>query len=224
MPAARRGRCRFRPMGRRWSPRPSTRATDARAADGLAGAHRDRRRASACDARRRDVAGARSRRADRLSRALRPGRDEPRYLQGFALVTETRRIAVPKGASTLRFEGVAEGIVPVSAVVEGIARRRHRKEPRRAPAVACLAGRRTLGPHRDADAHGSRHRPPGFRTGDDRRRSCERRRAEDARRDRDAALFGPARAAELRRRARRTVRRSPCSASRRSARSRAPSP
>ena len=42
------------------------------------------------------------------------------YLQGFALVTETRRIAVPKGASTLRFEGVAEGIVPVSAVVEGL--------------------------------------------------------------------------------------------------------
>ncbi|WP_294315184.1 hypothetical protein [uncultured Sphingomonas sp.] len=42
------------------------------------------------------------------------------YLQGFALVTETRRIAVPKGVSTLRFEGVAEGIVPVSAVVEGL--------------------------------------------------------------------------------------------------------
>ncbi|WP_294211934.1 hypothetical protein [uncultured Sphingomonas sp.] len=42
------------------------------------------------------------------------------YLQGFALVTETRRITVPKGASTLRFEGVAEGIVPVSAVVEGL--------------------------------------------------------------------------------------------------------
>jgi hypothetical protein len=42
------------------------------------------------------------------------------YLQGFALVTETRRIAVSKGASTLRFEGVAEGIVPVSAVVEGL--------------------------------------------------------------------------------------------------------
>jgi hypothetical protein len=30
------------------------------------------------------------------------------YLQGFALVTETRRIAVPKGASTLRFEGVVD--------------------------------------------------------------------------------------------------------------------
>jgi len=42
------------------------------------------------------------------------------YLQGFALVTETRRIAVPKGAATLRFEGVAEGIVPVSAVIEGL--------------------------------------------------------------------------------------------------------
>ncbi|MBI0476679.1 hypothetical protein D9601_15120 [Sphingomonas sp. MA1305] len=42
------------------------------------------------------------------------------YLEGFALVTETRRITVPKGAAVLRFEGVAEGIVPVSAVVEGL--------------------------------------------------------------------------------------------------------
>ncbi|PZQ56596.1 MAG: hypothetical protein DI555_04395 [Novosphingobium pentaromativorans] len=43
-----------------------------------------------------------------------------RYLGGFALVTETRRIRLPRGRSTLRFEGVAEGIVPVSAVIEGL--------------------------------------------------------------------------------------------------------
>lgn len=41
-------------------------------------------------------------------------------LEGFALVTETRRIALPAGASTIRFEGVAGGIVPVSAIVSGL--------------------------------------------------------------------------------------------------------
>ena len=43
-----------------------------------------------------------------------------RYLRGFALVTETRRVALPRGPAVVRFEGVAEGIVPVSAVVEGL--------------------------------------------------------------------------------------------------------
>jgi len=42
------------------------------------------------------------------------------YLGGFALVTETRRVTLPRGAAVLRFEGVAEGIVPVSAVVDGL--------------------------------------------------------------------------------------------------------
>ena len=42
------------------------------------------------------------------------------YLGGFALVTETRRIAVPAGEAVLRFEGVADGIVPVSAVIGGL--------------------------------------------------------------------------------------------------------
>ncbi|WP_375419731.1 DUF4139 domain-containing protein [uncultured Sphingomonas sp.] len=41
-------------------------------------------------------------------------------LGGFALVTETRRVRLPRGASVLRFEGVAEGIVPVSAVIDGL--------------------------------------------------------------------------------------------------------
>ena len=43
-----------------------------------------------------------------------------RFLQGFALVTETRRIRLPRGAVTVRFEGVAEGIVPVSAIIDGL--------------------------------------------------------------------------------------------------------
>ncbi len=42
------------------------------------------------------------------------------YLQGFALVSETRRIRLPRGPAVLRFEGVAEGIVPVSAVIDGL--------------------------------------------------------------------------------------------------------
>ncbi len=42
------------------------------------------------------------------------------YLGGFALVTETRRVRLPRGRATLRFEGVAEGIVPVSAIVSGL--------------------------------------------------------------------------------------------------------
>lgn len=43
-----------------------------------------------------------------------------RFLQGFALITETRTIALPAGRSTVRFEGVAEGMVAVSAVVTGL--------------------------------------------------------------------------------------------------------
>ena len=43
-----------------------------------------------------------------------------RYLQGFALITETRTVMLPAGKSTVRFEGVAEGMVAVSAVVTGL--------------------------------------------------------------------------------------------------------
>ncbi len=42
------------------------------------------------------------------------------YLQGFALVTETRTVQLPKGPAIVRFEGVAEGIVPVSAIIDGL--------------------------------------------------------------------------------------------------------
>ncbi len=41
-------------------------------------------------------------------------------LQGFALVSETRAVHLPAGESRLRFEGVADGIEPVSAIVTGL--------------------------------------------------------------------------------------------------------
>ena len=42
------------------------------------------------------------------------------WLNGFALITEQRRIAVPAGESVIRFEGVANGMIAVSAVVTGL--------------------------------------------------------------------------------------------------------
>ena len=44
--------------------------------------------------------------------------EEP--LGGYALVTETRTIELPPGPVTIRFEGVASGIQPESAIVRGI--------------------------------------------------------------------------------------------------------
>ena len=41
------------------------------------------------------------------------------WLNGFALVSETRRIDLPAGVSVIRFEGVAGGIVPQSTIVTG---------------------------------------------------------------------------------------------------------
>ena len=40
-------------------------------------------------------------------------------LNGFALVTETRLLRLPAGVSRVRFEGVADGIEPASALVTG---------------------------------------------------------------------------------------------------------
>jgi hypothetical protein len=42
------------------------------------------------------------------------------YLDGFALVTETRLVRLPAGVSRVRFEGVADGIEPNSALVSGL--------------------------------------------------------------------------------------------------------
>jgi hypothetical protein len=40
--------------------------------------------------------------------------------QGYALVTETRTVKIPAGESLIRFEGVAEGMFPESAIVTGL--------------------------------------------------------------------------------------------------------
>lgn len=42
------------------------------------------------------------------------------WLRGYALITERRRVAIPAGRTTLRFEGVAAGILPESAIVTGL--------------------------------------------------------------------------------------------------------
>src|ERR1051325_11030948 len=42
-----------------------------------------------------------------------------RWLNGYALISETRRVRLPAGEVALRFEGVAGGIVPQSAIVPG---------------------------------------------------------------------------------------------------------
>jgi hypothetical protein len=41
------------------------------------------------------------------------------WLRGYALVSETRTVTLPAGESEVRFEGVAGGIVPQSAIVTG---------------------------------------------------------------------------------------------------------
>ncbi len=41
-------------------------------------------------------------------------------LGGFAVITETRRVTLPAGRSTLRFVGVVDGIIPESAVISGL--------------------------------------------------------------------------------------------------------
>ncbi|MGB3796084.1 MAG: hypothetical protein WA957_07250 [Alteraurantiacibacter sp.] len=40
--------------------------------------------------------------------------------QGFAMISETRTVILPPGESRIRFEGVAEGMVAVSAIVTGL--------------------------------------------------------------------------------------------------------
>jgi hypothetical protein len=41
-------------------------------------------------------------------------------LNGFAMISETRTVVLPAGRSTIRFEGVAEGMVAVTAIVTGL--------------------------------------------------------------------------------------------------------
>lgn len=48
------------------------------------------------------------------------GEIERDWLSGFALISETRTIDLPAGESVIRFEGVAEGMIAVSAIVTGL--------------------------------------------------------------------------------------------------------
>ena len=49
-----------------------------------------------------------------------PGAVDLDDLGGFAFVTETRTVSIPAGESRIRFEGVADGIDPASAIVTGL--------------------------------------------------------------------------------------------------------
>ncbi|WP_326914136.1 DUF4139 domain-containing protein [Sphingopyxis chilensis] len=54
-----------------------------------------------------------------------PRRDEggeisPGWLNGFALISEKRTVDLPAGEAAIRFEGVAEGMIAVSAIVTGL--------------------------------------------------------------------------------------------------------
>lgn len=42
------------------------------------------------------------------------------WLEGYALVTEKRTVDIPAGKATIRFEGVAAGLFPESAIVTGL--------------------------------------------------------------------------------------------------------
>ena len=45
---------------------------------------------------------------------------ELEWLGGYALISETRRVTIPAGEGDIRFEGVAGGILPESAIVTGL--------------------------------------------------------------------------------------------------------
>lgn len=45
---------------------------------------------------------------------------DPNWPQGFAFITEKRTVSLAAGTSVLRFEGVAEGLLPETAVVSGL--------------------------------------------------------------------------------------------------------
>ncbi|MBC2776073.1 DUF4139 domain-containing protein [Parasphingopyxis marina] len=104
-----------------------------------------------------------------------PGRGEGgginlNALGGFALITETRQIALPAGAATIRFEGVAEGIVPVSAIVTGlpggtIQRNRDARLLSPASLVDGSLGNRVTIRRADSETGGMREQPATIRVG-----------------------------------------------------------
>jgi hypothetical protein len=48
------------------------------------------------------------------------GELDRRWPRGFAMISESRQVTLPPGESTIRFEGVAEGMVAISAIVTGL--------------------------------------------------------------------------------------------------------
>lgn len=48
------------------------------------------------------------------------GAMDRRWPGGYALISETRRVSIPAGDSIIRFEGVAEGLLPETAIVTGL--------------------------------------------------------------------------------------------------------
>ncbi|MDZ3832424.1 MAG: hypothetical protein U0S50_11490 [Sphingopyxis sp.] len=48
------------------------------------------------------------------------GAIDPDWPQGFAFITETRTVTLPAGTAQVRFEGVAEGLMPETAVLGGL--------------------------------------------------------------------------------------------------------
>ncbi len=50
------------------------------------------------------------------------GAMDRRWPRGYAFITETRTLRLPAGESVIRFEGVAEGMLPESAIVTGFPR------------------------------------------------------------------------------------------------------
>jgi hypothetical protein len=70
---------------------------------------------------------ATSQRPDRVAVTVyrdpnRPAAQAPnlQWLNGVALISETRRVTIPVGTTDIRFEGVAGGIIPQSAIVTGL--------------------------------------------------------------------------------------------------------
>jgi len=52
--------------------------------------------------------------------SLQPWRREQALKKGLIMVTETRTVTLPAGRHTLRFDAVADGLIPQSAAVEGL--------------------------------------------------------------------------------------------------------
>jgi len=49
------------------------------------------------------------------------------WLEGYALITETRTIDLPAGTSDIRFEGVADTLIPASVIINGLPRQADEK-------------------------------------------------------------------------------------------------